>query len=81
MAPAFAPATVATYAAAMAEAAQAFADRWAQLPPPGDVDIAEEMKAVTLRIICETMLGKTSVAFRGSTTDSPRSTPASPCWS
>ena len=27
-------------------------------------------------IICETMFGKTSEAFKGSTTDSPRSTPA-----
>ena len=55
MAPAFAPAAVASYAPAMSQAAGAFAERWAQLPPPGDVDIAEEMKAVTLKIICETM--------------------------
>jgi len=54
MAPAFAPAAVASYAATMSDAAQAFADRWAQRESP-DVDIAEEMKAVTLRIICGTM--------------------------
>jgi cytochrome P450 len=54
MAPAFAPAAVAAYAPVMARAAEAFAQRWAQLETP-DVDIAEEMKAVTLRIICETM--------------------------
>ena len=54
MAPAFAPAAVASYAPAMARAAEAFAERWAQLPSP-DIDVAEEMKAVTLRIICETM--------------------------
>jgi cytochrome P450 len=54
MAPAFAPAAVAAYAPAMAAAAQAFAERWAQRPSP-DIDVAEEMKAVTLRIICETM--------------------------
>ena len=54
MAPAFAPAAVTAYAPVMSSAAQAFAERWAQLPSP-DVDIAEEMKAVTLRIICETM--------------------------
>ncbi len=54
MAPAFAPAAVAAYAPAMARAAEAFADRWAGLNSP-DVDVAEEMKAVTLRIICETM--------------------------
>jgi cytochrome P450 len=54
MAPAFAPAAVKAYAPAMSDAARAFADRWAQLPEPV-VDMAEEMKAVTLRIICETM--------------------------
>jgi cytochrome P450 len=54
MAPAFAPAATASYASAMSSAGQAFAERWAQRPDP-EVDIAEEMKAVTLRIICETM--------------------------
>jgi cytochrome P450 len=54
MAPAFAPAAVAAYAPAMSGAAQAFAERWAQRPSP-EIDVAEEMKAVTLRIICETM--------------------------
>jgi cytochrome P450 len=54
MAPAFSPTAVAAYAPVMSRAAQAFAERWAQLESP-DVDIAEEMKAVTLRIICETM--------------------------
>jgi cytochrome P450 len=54
MAPAFAPAAIKSYAPAISAAAQAFAERWAQLPSP-DIDMAEEMKAVTLRIICETM--------------------------
>ena len=54
MAPAFAPAAVASYAPAMAAAAQAFAGRWAERNSP-EIDAAEEMKAVTLRIICETM--------------------------
>jgi cytochrome P450 len=54
MAPAFAPAAVAAYAPVMSRAAEAYAERWAQRESP-DVDISEEMKAVTLRIICETM--------------------------
>jgi cytochrome P450 len=55
MAPAFAPAAVAAYATAMAAAAEVFADQWAALPQPAEVDIAQEMKAITLKIICETM--------------------------
>ncbi|MFL5297169.1 MAG: cytochrome P450 [Phenylobacterium sp.] len=55
MAPAFSPAAVAAYAPAMAKAAAAFADRWSALPAGAEVDMTEEMKAVTLRIICETM--------------------------
>ena len=54
MAPAFAPAAVASYAPAMAKAAADFADRWAALNDP-EIDMAEEMKAVTLKIICDTM--------------------------
>jgi cytochrome P450 len=54
MAPAFSPAAVASYGPVMSRAAEAFAERWAQLERP-DIDMAEEMKAVTLRIICGTM--------------------------
>jgi cytochrome P450 len=54
MAPAFAPAVVASYASAMAAQSQVFAERWAALNDP-DVDMAEEMKQLTLAIICETM--------------------------
>ena len=39
----------------MAAAAEAFAARWDGLPDGADVDMAEEMKALTLRIICGTM--------------------------
>ena len=55
MAPAFDPRSVASYAPAMATASQAFATRWDALPDGADIDMAQEMKALTLRIICETM--------------------------
>lgn len=55
MAPAFDPRSVASYAPAMAAASQAFAARWNGLPDGADIDMAEEMKALTLRIICGTM--------------------------
>jgi cytochrome P450 len=55
MAPAFAPAVVASYGRAMAAESQAFAERWAQRPDGDDIDMAEEMKKLTLAIICETM--------------------------
>ena len=61
MAPAFDPRSVAAYAPAMAAASQAFADRWDALPDEADVDMAEEMKALTLRIICETMFSSDAV--------------------
>src|SRR5678816_2200754 len=46
MAPSFDPRSVASYAPAMAAAAQAFAERWETLPDGADVDMAEEMKAL-----------------------------------
>ena len=55
MAPSFDPRSIASYAPAMAAASQAFAAHWDGLPDGADVDMAEEMKALTLRIICETM--------------------------
>jgi cytochrome P450 len=55
MAPSFDPRSVAAYAPAMAEAANAFADRWAGLNDHAPIDIAEEMKTLTLEIICRTM--------------------------
>jgi cytochrome P450 len=55
MAPAFDPRSVAGYAPAMAEATQAFARHWEALGPDAAIDMAEEMKALTLQIICRTM--------------------------
>jgi len=55
MAPAFDPRSVASYAPAMAAASRAFAARWDGLADGADINMAEEMKALTLRIICGTM--------------------------
>jgi cytochrome P450 len=55
MAPSFGTRTVESYAPAMAETAVAFAERWRALPDSTEIDIAEEMRALTLKIICRTM--------------------------
>jgi cytochrome P450 len=55
MAPAFDPRSVAGYAAPMAQAAVDFREHWDALANDPRVDIAEEMRALTLRIICKTM--------------------------
>lgn len=54
MAPSFDPRTVASYAPAMVETAREFFDHWEALAGK-QVDIAEEMKAITLEIVCRTM--------------------------
>jgi cytochrome P450 len=55
MAPAFDPRSVAAYSQAMADSAAAFAERWASRPDGAALDIAEEMKRLTLEVICRTM--------------------------
>ena len=55
MAPAFDPRSVTAYAPAMAEATQIFARHWDALGPDAVIDMAKEMKALTLQIICRTM--------------------------
>jgi cytochrome P450 len=55
MAPAFDPRSVTAYAAEMSRTTQEFAGRWDALADDVEVDITEEMKALTLRIICRTM--------------------------
>jgi cytochrome P450 len=55
MAPAFDPRSVAAYGQAMAECAVDFADRWSSRPDASRLDIAEEMKRLTLEVICRTM--------------------------
>jgi cytochrome P450 len=55
MAPSFGTRTVESYAPAMVDTTVAFAKHWGALPESAEMDIAEEMKALTLRIICRTM--------------------------
>jgi len=55
MAPSFGTRTVESYAAAMVETTLAFARHWDALPESAEMDIAAEMKALTLNIICRTM--------------------------
>jgi cytochrome P450 len=55
MAPSFGTRTVESYAPAMVETTLAFAQHWEALPDLAEIDIAEEMKALTLKIICRTM--------------------------
>jgi cytochrome P450 len=55
MAPSFGTRTVESYAPAMVETTLAFAEHWAALPEAAEINIAEEMKALTLKIICRTM--------------------------
>ena len=55
MAPSFGTRTVESYAPAMVETTVAFARHWDALPEFAEVDIAEEMKSLTLKIICRTM--------------------------
>jgi cytochrome P450 len=55
MAPSFGTRTVESYAPAMVETTLAFVQRWDALPEHAEIDIADEMKVLTLKIICRTM--------------------------
>jgi cytochrome P450 len=55
MAPSFGLRTVESYIPAMVDTTSAFAKRWDALPDLAEVDIAAEMNALTLKIICRTM--------------------------
>ena len=55
MAPSFGTRTVESYAPAMIDSTVAFAQQWDALPERAEIDIAEEMKVLTLKIICRTM--------------------------
>jgi cytochrome P450 len=55
MAPSFGTRTVESYAPAMIDSTLAFAQQWDALPEFAQLDIAEEMKVLTLKIICRTM--------------------------
>lgn len=55
MAPSFGMRTVESYAPAMVDSTLAFSRHWDALPASAEIDIAEEMKVLTLKIICRTM--------------------------
>jgi cytochrome P450 len=55
MAPSFGTRTVESYAPAMVDSVLAFSRQWEALPNSAQIDIAEEMKVLTLKIICRTM--------------------------
>jgi cytochrome P450 len=55
MAPSFGTRTVESYGPAMVETTLTFAQRWDALPESAEIDIAAEMNALTLKIICRTM--------------------------
>jgi cytochrome P450 len=63
MAPAFDPQSVAAAVPAMAEAADEVTARWDALPPGAVVDMAQEMRRATLRIIARTMFSTDSSGF------------------
>ena len=81
MAPAFDIRSIAAYAPAMADAAQAFlAQRWDRLPDGAEIDLSEDMLSVTLQIISRTMfstdsdeiIGEVSRAMSGALKIRPR---------
>jgi cytochrome P450 len=55
MAPSFGTRTVESYAPAMVDSTLGFSRNWEALPDSAEIDIAEEMKVLTLKIICRTM--------------------------
>jgi len=60
MAPAFDPRSVAAYGPAIAASAQDFLVRWDALPDGAAVDMAQEMKALTLQVIARTVFSTDS---------------------
>jgi cytochrome P450 len=65
MAPSFGTRTVESYAPSMVETTVAFAERWDALPENSEMDIAAEMKALTLKIICRTMFSSDAEELAG----------------
>ena len=60
MAPAFDPRSVAAYGPAIAASAREFLTRWDALPNGAAVDMAQEMKALTLQVIARTVFSTDS---------------------
>lgn len=60
MAPAFDPRSVAAYGPAIAASAREFLSRWDALPDGAAIDMAEEMKVLTLQVIARTVFPPTA---------------------
>jgi cytochrome P450 len=60
MAPAFDPRSVAAYGPAIAASAREFLARWDALPDGAPIDMAQEMKALTLQVIARTVFSTDS---------------------
>jgi cytochrome P450 len=60
MAPAFDPRSVAAYGPAIAASAREFLGRWDALPDGAAIDMAQEMKALTLQVIARTVFSTDS---------------------
>jgi cytochrome P450 len=60
MAPAFDPRSVAAYGPAIADSAEEFLARWEALPDGAAIDMAQEMKALTLQVIARTVFSTDS---------------------
>jgi cytochrome P450 len=65
MAPSFGTRTVESYAPLIADTTLEFAKQWASLPDGSEFDIAEEMRALTLKIICRTMFSADAEELAG----------------
>jgi cytochrome P450 len=65
MAPAFDPRSVAAYGPAIVATVQAFLARWEALPEGALIDMAQEMKALTLQVISRTVFSTDSEEIIG----------------
>jgi cytochrome P450 len=65
MAPAFDPRSVAAYGPAMAATIQGFLARWDALPDEAPIDMAEEMRTLTLEVISRTVFSVDSGEMGG----------------
>ena len=65
MAPSFGTRSVESYAPAMIDTTVAFAKHWDELPALAEMNIAEEMKSLTLKIICRTMFSSDAEELAG----------------
>lgn len=65
MAPSFGIRTVESYAPLITDSTREFAEQWARLPAGSVFDIAAEMRALTLKIICRTMFSTDAEELAG----------------